>query len=262
MDELTITSLRFAVQKSFTERHPSHKLGQLLRLFGLNSQVSGEETLSPLAGNVKLSLFGQPLTLRLVGATVYLYLQKLAAVDGGRPWIRLGRGGLAELFTVNGHITPPPKSATKPNIGEPTLAEPPFTGISKFLAGAREVRELGPGTVDDQPVTSFLATLNPSQLEPSASSRVRRRAPQKHPLPHLPQPTATFEVSLAQNGLPVRSLLTEHIGEDTLATTVEIPAVNFPLVIEAPPTAQTISLTEFRKLAKRAHKSRRHRKSK
>ena len=76
--------------------------------------------------------------------TTYFYLRALAAKDHGRPWVKLGPGGLAELFTVNGKHVKAPKTA-EPKIGEPALAEPPFEGLRKALAGSKEVRELGPG---------------------------------------------------------------------------------------------------------------------
>jgi hypothetical protein len=97
---------------------------------------------------------------RSVGGTVYVYFGKLAGYDHGRPWVRLGRAGLAELFTVNGHPLRPSAKTT-----EPKLAEPPFAALATSLAGAREVREQGPGTLDGLPVTRFLAILELAQLK-------------------------------------------------------------------------------------------------
>jgi hypothetical protein len=255
MGELKITSLRFSEQTSVAVPHRDHKILSLLKLFGLGSRNFGEVTIAPPAANLTLSLFGQPLTLRAVGEATYLYIAKLAAVDHDRPWIMLGRGGLGELFTVNGHPVKAPAS-TKPKIAEPTLVEPPFAALQKMLAGAHEVRELGPGTLDGQPVTRFLAVLKPSQL---ASDRKLGTA---HPLRRATSTpaTTTLELSLAPSGLPVQ---TKIVGQDagvTTTDTLEIPAINFPLVIEAPPAAQTITLAELKALErhhkrKTAHKS-------
>lgn len=144
MGELKVTSLRFSEQTSVTVPHGQSKILKLLKLL-LGTGISGEVTTSPTAGNVVLSLFGHPLTLRVVDGTTYFYLRALGRVDHGRPWVKLGPGGLAELFTVNGKHIKAPKTS-KPKIGEPALAEPPFEGLRHALAGAREVRELGAGT--------------------------------------------------------------------------------------------------------------------
>jgi hypothetical protein len=255
--ELRISTLRFSLQTSITAPKDKHQLASLLRLFGLDSKISGEATITPPASNVTFNLFTLPLTLRTVGKAAYVYIAKLARYDHGRPWIELGPGGLVELFTVNGKPltrSQPVKTQTQ----EPSLAEPPFTVLEKELAEAREVRELGPGTLDGQPVTRFLAVLEPAQLKNEALASAARR-PRVHN-PPLP-PTATLEVSLSPAGLPVQTVITVSAGGIITSATLEIPAVNFPLVIEAPPAAQTLSIGAYRKLEKqdktRAHKRRR-----
>jgi hypothetical protein len=255
MGELKITSMRFSAQTSITVPRRERELRRLLQLLGGGStQISGEETLSPPAGNVTITLLGHPLTLRVVGKTVYSYLPALARVDHGRPWVRLGNAGLEELFTVNGKHVFEPAKTTEPQIGEPSLAEPPFVGLQKELAGAREVRELGVGTLYGQPVTSFLAVLEPEQLKGKLLASASRRLPSRQP------PTATLEVSLTQNGLPLRTVITEHDAGVTTSVTLDIPAINFPLAIEAPPAAQTIGVARLRVLERRER--RRHSKHK
>jgi len=78
-------------------------------------------------------------------------------------------------------------------------------------------------------------------------------------LPAPQPPTATLEVSLAQNGLPVRTVVTEHDQGTVISATVEIPAINFPLVIEPPPASQTITIRELRQLERQARKHSHHR---
>jgi hypothetical protein len=116
------------------------------------------------------------------------------------------------------------------------------------------VRELGPGTLYGQPVTSFLAVLEPEQLKRehlASAARLRLPAPQ--------QPTATLEASLAQDGLPVRTVITEHDQGTVISATMEIPAINFPLVIEPPSASQTITMRELKKLERQARKHSHHR---
>lgn len=48
-------------------------------------------------------------------------------------------------------------------------------------------------------------------------------------------------MSLTQEGLPVRTVITEHDQGMVISATVEIPAINFPLVI-APPPAKLLSM--------------------
>jgi hypothetical protein len=240
MSELKITSERFSVQTSIAVPHGSGKIEQLLKLLGLDSKTTGEVTFAPATANVSLSLFGQPFTLREVDEVEYVDFPGLGRADHGRPWVDLGQAGLAALFTINGH-TPAPET-TEPPVTEPKLAEPPFQGIANTLAGAREVREVGPGTVSGQAVTSFLATLEPSQLKSKTLATAARRRPASEPA------TGTLEVSLTEAGLPVRTIAVVHDSRETVTVTLEIPAVNFPLVIEAPPAAQTIALATLRKL--------------
>jgi hypothetical protein len=251
MGELKVTSLRFSEKTSVTVPHGEGKILGLLKLL-LGGGISGEETTSPPAGNVVLSLLGHPLTFREVDNVTYFYLRALASKDHGRPWVKLGPGGFAELITVNGkHVKAP--ATSEPKIGEPALAEPPFEGLRKALAGAKEVREVGAGTLYGQPVTSFLAVLEPEQLKREhLASAARLGVPAAQPS------TATLEVSLAQNGLPVRTVITEDDQGTVISVTLEIPAINFPLVIAPPPASQTITVSQLRELERQARKRHRH----
>ncbi len=264
MGELKVNSLRFSFGTSTAMPSGERKVSRLFKLIGLESHTSGEATIAPAAANVSLEFFGQTLTLRSINGTVYVYFGKLARADHDRPWIRLGRGGLSELFAVNGHPVRKSAKTTEPQLAEPKLAEPPFAVLATLLAGAREVREVGPATVDGQQVTSFLATLEPAQLKSEALASVSRLQ-----LPPSPPPTVTLEVSLTPNGLPLRTVISSrttipelHSAVTGLTYTLESPAVNFPLVIEAPPPAQTIDVRQIRKLGRQARKEKQARKAK
>ena len=239
MEELKITSMRFSAQTSITVPHSERKLLGFLKLLG--GGISGEETISPAAGNIVLGLFGHPFKLRVVGGTTY-YL--LAVPRHHRDiWVKLGPGGILELFTVNGKHVKVPKAAP---LKEPALSEPSFAGLRKALAGAEEVRELGAGTLYGQPVTNFLAILEPEQLERENLASTSRLLPS----PSQP-PMVTLEASLAQDGLPVRTVITERSGGTAISATLSIPAINFPLVVEAPPASETITVAQMRKLERR-----------
>jgi len=187
MGELKISSLRFSLQKSVSVPPGDRELQRLFKLLGLDSRTSGEATTTPAAANVSLGFFGQTLSTRSVGNTVYLYFAKLAHYDHGRPWVRLGRGGLAELLRAHGHSRLPGAKTTEPKPAEPKLAEPPFAALASTLAGAREVHELGLETVDGQSVTSFLAILEPAQLKSKSLASTSSLLPAAQP------PSATLE---------------------------------------------------------------------
>jgi hypothetical protein len=264
---LQITSLRFTVATKVTERHPSG-LSKLFKLLGLDSTIVGEETLAPPAANVTLGLFGVPFTFRIIGAASWVYFRQLAPLDGGRPWVRLGAGGLFELFTVGGEkgARAPRAAPLAPTLGQPDYAQPPFAKLAATLAGAAAVSELAPAVVDGVPVTSFLATLRPGQLESGRAVRtapriVTRRRSRRHiRLPLLPQPTVTLEASFAGTGMPVRIVLTSKLPGFTTTGTVDFPAVNFPLTIEPPAAAETISAAELKSLEakQKRHSAARH----
>jgi hypothetical protein len=273
MAALQITSLRFAVATKVTERHPS-RLSKLLKLFGLGSTIVGEETLTPPAANVTLGLFGVSFTLRIIGAASWVYFRQLAGLDGRRPWVRLGPGGLFELFTVEDEKGPrtPRVAPLAPTLGQPDYAQPPFAKLAATLAGAAAVSELGPTVVDSVPVTSFLATLRPGQLESGRAVRtsplivIRGRSRRHVRLPPPPKPTISLEVSFAATGMPVRLVLTEKLPGFTTTGTVDFPAVNFPLAIEPPAAAETISVAQLKALEAKQKRDRaarhKHHKSK
>ena len=179
----------------------------------------------------------------MVDGATYLYLSGLDRHHRRRHiWIKLGPGGLLEVFTVNGKHIKTPKAAPPK---EPALAEPSFAGLRKVLAGAEEVRELGAGTLYSQPVTNFLAVLEPAQIERENLASTSRLRPRPQP------PVVTLETSLAQDGLPLRTVITERSAKTVLSTTLSIPAINFPLVVQAPPPSQTISIARLRAIERR-----------
>ena len=259
MGELDVTSLRYSVQTSFAFAHRQRKLARLLKDLGLDSRTSGEVTFAPSAANVSFSLFGRRFTLRSAGEVEYVEIPSLARHDDGRPWVRLGEGGLAELSGAAGQ-TPASAGAgadagasAEAEAAEPLLLEPPFQALANRLAGARQIRELAPGTVGGQPVTRFLATLAASQLRSGtlASAASARAAGEP--------PRVTLEVSLTQSGLPVRTVIATHAAQLSETTTLEIQAVNLPLAIAAPPRAQTIGVSALRALSREAQAAERAR---
>ena len=169
-----------------------------------------------------------------------------------------GRGsgwalGLEELFSSNPGVAT--GGATGGAAGAGTGM---YTALTALINGAREVREIGAGTVDGQPVTEFMATLSPSQLGESPQPTKREKKL------HLElKKTAKLEVLIAPSGLPVRTTIVTNVDKVVNTATVDILAIDFPLVVEAPPAAQTIELAALQKLSNEAEaKARKKRKAK
>jgi hypothetical protein len=265
--ELKIASVRFSLTETLKLPKSSGPLAKLLRALA-DTSLSGQATLAPSASEISLELLGVKMNVRQVGTSVYVEIPKLAPklshLDHGRPWVKLGKGGIGELFTVNGKSLLGGKES-KALTAPPAVTEPAFTKLFEELAGAHEVRERGAGTVAGQPVTSFAAVLEPSQLEaersalsPPAAAAARR--PRVHnPPPVPPPPKITLEASFAEDGLPVRTVIASEREGGGATAVLEIPAINFPLTIEPPPAAQTIGVARFRRLSKRYEAERRAR---
>jgi hypothetical protein len=241
-EALQISSLRFSLRTSIKLPRSDRGLKCLLKFLGNGSETTGDATTNPAAAEASLELFGSRFTVRTVGSAAYADLPGLGRYDHGRPWVKLGKGGLAEIFLVNGHR---PRSAPKPEPppSTPKLAEPPFAGLLKLIAGATEVRELGPSTVDGQPVTRFLAALEPSQLNGESLASTARVK-----LPAPPPVSATLEASFAASGLPVQTVISVRSAGTTTTATLDIPAVNFPLVITAPPASKTTTIRRLHQI--------------
>jgi hypothetical protein len=252
MEALTVTSERFSIRTSVTllGAHIPQGLQQFLNLFASN--VSGEAQLSPPAGNFKLTLLGGVLTLRLVQGRTYLYVPALARRDGGRPWVDLGTGGLGSLLGSHGR-------KAKPTPAPPPTATP-FKSLATTLAHPESVIELGGGSVDGQVVTGFRENVDESLLEAQASVGEGATGPASALLAsasaHQPDPRSVeLETFIAPSGLPVRTRIVVRSKEAASTSLVDIPAIDFPLVVEAPPASQTITASALRKLGRAvAHK--------
>jgi hypothetical protein len=222
-----------------------------------------------MAANITLKLAGHAAYFRQVGSTAYLYLPSFAPYDGGRPWIVAGTSEGGPLFGGN------PGSLSDPVAGSQEEASPldalsngddGFAGVIKAVNGARSVSELGAGTVDGQSVLGFRAVLDPAAFEPKPSKRVGHRPAIKgRPRGVRVRPvkrTLDLEVFVAADGLPVRTVVTQTTTSGRgptvrLTATLDLPEINFPLVIEAPPASQTITQARFAAIEHRRHEHRR-----
>jgi hypothetical protein len=248
MEALTVTSERFSMRTSVTLQgaHVPKGLQQFLNLFA--TDISGEAQSSPPAGNFKLTLLGQVLTLRLVQGRTYLYVPALAKHDGGRPWVDLGTGGLGSLLGSHGRKAKP--------MASPPPTTTPFKSLAVTLAHPESVEELGGGSVDGQAVVGFRENVDESLLEAQGSVGAGASGLLATASAHQPDPRSVeLETFIAPSGLPVRTRIVVRSKEAASTSLTDIPAIDFPLVVEAPPASQTITASVLRKL-EHARKSR------
>ncbi|HMD52914.1 MAG TPA: hypothetical protein VKG62_09380, partial [Solirubrobacteraceae bacterium] len=200
--------------------------------------VTGEESFAPVAANVQVSILGLDVKEVLIGTTLYAEEPFIASVDGGRPWVEepdqhLEQAVGVELGTLGGQ---PGSGATQA-----------FGGLIEQVNGARNIRELGPRTVDGLPTTEFVATEDPADSH--NLSRTQRRELHK-----LLLPKASLEVFIAEDGLPVRALLRLFVREKhpshhaELISQTDVLAVNVPVVVAPPPPDETITQAQLDRL--------------
>lgn len=204
---------------------------------------SGVETISPDAAAGTFTLFGTTLRLRLVEGRVYLYFYALGRYDGGRPWIRLENGQLGKLLS--------PKKGTSTPVGASGAER--FGQLIATINEGSDIRELGPATVDGQPVVGFSEQLEPTSKVSlggsgplSGFSASKRRVPRTAPEPHV-----TLQIYIAASGMPVRLRLRSASGPVSLTEALDFFAINFPYTIPPPPPSHVIGEGALRRLERR-----------
>jgi hypothetical protein len=255
MQTLQIHSERFALRLSLAVSHAHLPRRVEAGLQKFEFHISGEVGDAPPAATLTLSLPGHAAGARLANGIAYGYDPALARLDHGRPWLELGRGGLDRILGPGGE-----KFAS--GIGVSSLKR-----LLTALAGARSITELGPSTVDNQAVTGFAATVASSALEEPAPPVNGKPQGPFTPLgvgssAAEPPGTASLELFIAPSGLPVQTRIRQREEGVTATASYDIYAVNFPLSVQPPPKAQTISeralrAIERKRQAHRKHKTRR-----
>jgi hypothetical protein len=230
---LQITSLEFKLTTriKFGKRVPKG-LASLLD-FGLE----GVETLAPPAAAIKMTLFGTLLRLRIVGSHAYLFNWPLGRRDGGRPWVELGKGALGKLLGGGGATA---RGGAKSGATR-------FTALLALLNDGRNLRALGPSTVDGQAVMGF-------EAEPQATSNARGEvgaltgfSAAKDRAKAKPKEKVILSIYFAPSGLPVRVGVLSSEGKVSLSLVADFPAINFTDTIPAPPPDHVITEAKLKK---------------
>ncbi len=254
------TSERFSATISSAET-PKVKgpIGGFNHIFGHASSIltplitlAGEFSVGPPpAASVTTDFLGIAISVRLIGSTLYTHEPFVSRLDGGRPWVEERNTSLAKA--LGSEPNTPGGSAGEPGTG--------FAALAKLIAHAQSIAELGPANVDGQPVTRFKLAVPIASLQESAHSRkARARARRER---KLFAPLLRVELFLAETGLPVRTsvVVVARHGEDELVEQSDITAINVPVLVQAPPAAETITAAELKRLMRRHHQrltARRH----
>lgn len=200
-----------------------------------------ESSASPKLGAARLVVFGgASFKIRLIEDHAYVGSPLLAAMDGGRQWLAVSAAELAEKKAKSESGR---SSLTEP-IGslEGGEVETGFGKLAALLQGAKSVRVAGPATVDGQQTTKIEGELASKQLTEGLPSSLSRL--QKQRLGHM---KGSLDFFVASDGLPVRTRLRIGVGKVAVVTDMNILATEIPILVAAPPAAETITSAELKK---------------
>ncbi len=193
-----------------------------------------------LAGALSFTAGGQSTVERIVGNSIYIDLSRIAAHDGGRPWVVVD---LADVSTTAGiNYSELLQQAERVNP----------TSTLRLLAAARIFHQTAATTIDGQRVIGLHGAFTPAVLRSPQLTAGFSRALVAQLEAKLVQAGATSEdvtTYLSSAGLPVRIVTTLHTkAHGTLTTTVDIRAINGKVDASPPPASQTITLAAANKL--------------
>ncbi len=190
-----------------------------------------------LAGSFRFSVGGQTLRERIVGTMVYLNLPSIAAHDGGRPWVAfdISAASAATGLDLNQLLQ------------DARNADP--TSTLRLLAAKRLFHETGTSTIAGQRVIGLTGSFTPGNLPSSGQISAKLQAQLKAKLTQLGATREDVTTYLAYSGEPVRIVTTlVTAAHGSITSTVNVHGINIPVVVAAPPAAQTISLAQLKKL--------------
>lgn len=231
MEELNVSSLHVSGEITLSGHLPRKLLALKEQLLTFN----GEENTFPPAASITETALGKTATIRLVGEKVYVEEPALAAHDGGRAWVEADAKEAGTAPSLNSG------TALGGSLGK-------FKGTATLLGDATNVTSLGASTVEGQSVTGFTGTIAPVAIEDRNLPAGLRTRIRKLNL----RLSGAFEVFLASDGLPVRSVLTLGIGDVHMKVSENVISVDQPIApVTAPLASETITLGAVHALAKK-----------
>jgi len=182
----------------------------------------------PVASEINETVGSQSVIVRQIGHALYLRIPGIARHDGGRAWVHVSENEISEQSGVDFAAAPHDLSAS----------------FGLINSSAEDIQQVASTTVDGQSTTVFSATVD---LEKFFSTF---GAPLVHKLQGVGIKTATLELFIAANGLPVRTSVIIGVEGGTIAVTTDILQINAPVSVHAPAAHATISEAQLRKLTK------------
>ena len=211
---------------------------KLAALDAAGISFSGEASGSPPAGEVHITAGGRSETVLVEDEAVYLRDARLAAKDGGKPWVKVTRAEVQQLISANPTLK---GSGLEPNTAHP------YAGLAKLLGETVDARSFGTSTLDGQTVTVVGGALPAAKVAEEVFSRKLAAGLRDF---HIALP-GVYRVYVNSEGIPLRSEITLLLpARVQLSFETEITAVNTPVDITAPLASETISATEAAKIEK------------
>jgi hypothetical protein len=247
--QLKVSSLRFSLEIAIIKAQGGAKPAKRFAFGAADGEV-GE---SPWRSQVNVTSLTRHYSVRTIGDARYESRPKIASRDGGRPWVRW-------------RLSPSERSKASTPLSVSELVKIPIdiapgmhASLAEALTQAQSVAEVGPATVDGLQVTQFNATLNPGITQTSSPLRptlgegsfANDPSPEVGPAQPAPTRTVTLELFFTPGGLPVRTRLTVAAGSTSLMADVDIPAINIPVRVSAPPPRATISRSRLKQLERK-----------
>ena len=208
-------------------------------LFSLTEEVSFVEQ----KGSFEGSVFGIPVSGRVIGDTTYTREPAVASVDHGRPWVQsMSKEGPLEGIGGLKVGTPGAVGGSSPDA---------FGQVVSEFAHARSIVELPPRVLDEQPVTGFVASVPAGAGEGGSAPRSGRAG-------HRARPLQRYEVFFAEDGVPllVREWMRTRRGQIAFFVAESVAWINQPIApVLPPPASETITQAGLERLTSRHRKA-------
>lgn len=253
-EALHVNSIRFSA--SFEEDFSIPLSHSKTLPLDLPVQATGEESTVPRRAKIEIGVLGESTEARVIGETAYvrrLTPSDLGGVASGRTWTREAGGELARSTGVDpfslggsfvGSVSGSEGGGETAASGEAPAASS-FAGLSKALATATSITDVGPELVDGAQATEFAATLEPATLLAKLSAQ---QEAELRKLGGKGRVTAVLDVFFAPNGLPVRTSWSVAFGVERIAASVDVLATEVPVEVQAPPADKTIAASRLKQL--------------
>ncbi len=189
-----------------------------------------------LLASITQSVAGRTVRARLIGTTGYIDLPQLAARDGGRPWLAVSLDQAGTAIGIN----------LKQLITESANLDPSHN--LRLLANASRFRSIGRTRVDGKQVYVFLGTFDVAHPSRSPLSRalVAQLRAKLLALGASSEVIATYVTGQGQTVRVVTGVSTTSRGP--IDTVEDVGAINPPVRVGPPPSAQTIAYAKARAL--------------